>query len=178
MMLYRVLLAGLLLATASLADGVRDIVERSMSGLRTAASDEPYSRTIKRMYLGFDPSGHVKTGIAYREIDCFEIITGVVVVDKTPEGYVLREAFFPDVEKIKNEKDRKQVLAVLQKFKNVPFDPHAEKSAVDVLTGATRYGIQMSGYLNYMARHVALEMEQPPQWAKADGSRMPRDTDR
>jgi hypothetical protein len=168
MMPYRVLLAGLLLATACLADGVQDIVEKAMSGLRTAASEEPYSRTIKRMHLGFDQSGNVKTGLAFREIDCFEIITGVVVVDKTPEGYVLREAFFPDVDKIKNEKDRKQVLAVLQKFKKVPFDPYAEKSAVDVLTGATRYGIQMSGYLNYMARHVALEMEALPKWAKAD----------
>ncbi len=89
-----------------------------------------------------------------------------MIVDKTENGYVLREAIFPDIDKIKNAKDRKQIMSVLKQFKNVPFDPHAEKSAVDALSGATRYGIKTSGYLNYLARHVALAMETPPEWAR------------
>ena len=71
------------------------------------------------------------------------------------------------IDKIKNAKDRQQVLTVLAQFKDVPFDPHAEKSAVDGLSGATRYGIKTSGYLNYMARRIALEMEARPDWPAA-----------
>ena len=140
---------------------------KNASGLGLpAASDQPYSRTIDRMYIGLDASGEPKTGVAHREIESFKPITGVVVVDKTPEGFVLREALFPDIDRIRNPKDRQEVLTVLANFKGVPFDPHAEKSAVDTISGATRYGIKTTGYLNYMARRTALEMENPPDWAR------------
>ena len=145
---------------------IQTAVDQSLSGLKVSASEDPYSRTIQRLILGFDEKGAIKTGIAYREIESFKTITGIVVVDKTESGFVVREAFFPDIGKIKNAKDRNQVLTVLKQFKGVSFDPHAEKSAVDALSGATRYGIKTSGYLNYMARHVALQMETPPKWAK------------
>lgn len=141
-------------------------IDSALSGLDVVTSDAPYSRTIKRMYIGFDESGAPKTGVVYREIESFKPITGIVVVDKTENGYILREAFFADIGKIKNAKDRKQVLSVLAQFKGVSFNPHAEKSAVDALSGATRYGIKTSGYLNYMARHVALQMETLPKWTQ------------
>ncbi|WP_372796893.1 hypothetical protein [Pontiella sp.] len=160
------LLLALCAAASAAADDVQETVTRAMEGLRTAASPVPYSRTIKQLYIGFDNEGRPKTGVAFREIESFKTITGVVIVDKTENGYVLREAVFPDIGKIKNAKDRKQVNAVLQQFKQIPFDPHAEKSAVDTLSGATRYGIKTSGYLNYMARHVALQMESPPKWTE------------
>lgn len=152
--------------TSVFADKIQDTVSQALEGLRTTESHDPYSKTIKRVYIGFDEQGNPKTGVAFREIESFKTITGVVIVDKTENGYVLREAVFPDISNIKNAKDRKQVMTVLRQFQNVPFDPHAEKSAVDALSGATRYGIKTSGYLNYMARHVALQMESPPEWTK------------
>lgn len=157
--------AALLCLGSAFADPLQEVVEAELHGLKIVASDDPYSRTIKRMYMGWD-GNQPKIGLAYREIESFKPITGVVIVEKTDQGYVLKKALFPDINKIKNAKDRKQVQAVLNQFTNVPFDPHAEKSAVDGLSGATRYGIKTSGYLNYMARRIALEMENPAKWAK------------
>ena len=139
-----------------------------MTGLDVKASDDPYSRTIEKMFIGYDVQENPKIGIAYREIESFKPITGIVIVHKTPEGFVLHEALFPDIGKIRNAKDRKQVLSILKQFKGIPFDPHAEKSAVDGLTGATRYGIKTSGYLNYMARRIAIEMESKPNWPETE----------
>lgn len=162
----RTILALLLCASSLFADKVQELIDQELNGLTIATSADPYSRAIKRMYMGWDDHGLPKMGIAYREIESFKPITGVVIVEKTPNGYILKKALFPDINKIKNAKDRKQVQAVLKQFQNVPFDPHAEKSAVDGLTGATRYGLKTSGYLNYMARRIALEMENPTGWAK------------
>lgn len=159
--------AWLAVAASAAAGGIENVLGQAMAGLEVRASETPYSRTIDRMYLGYDPQGNPKVGLAHREIESFKPITGVVVVEKTDGGFVLREARFPDIDKIKDAKDRQQVLTVLEQFQNVPFDPHAEKSAVDGLSGATRYGIKTSGYLNYMARRIALEMESKPAWPAA-----------
>lgn len=165
-MLKRIATAFILMLGTALADSIQDTIDQALSGLEVAVSDAPYSRTIQRIFIGYDKQGNPRTAVAFREIESFKPITGVVVVDKTESGYVLREALFPDIDKIRNPKDRRQVLTVLEQFKNVPFDPLAEKSAVDTLSGATRYGIKTSGYLNYMARHLALQMENLPDWAR------------
>ncbi|MEE9368701.1 MAG: hypothetical protein V3V05_07525 [Pontiella sp.] len=167
-MRIRVFLIGLLLACISVAtaDKVQAVIDEALAGLEIVSSEDPYSRTLKRMYIGWDENGEAKVGVVYREIESYKPITGVVIVENTADGFVLHEAVFPDVNKIKNATDRKQVITVLKQFKNVPFDPHAEKSAVDSLSGATRYGMKTSGYLNYMARRVALEMENPSEWAQ------------
>ena len=163
-MMYRILIILLLMASVVRADPVKSAVDEALAGLRPTVSDEPYSRTIERMYIGLDGQGRPRIGVAYREIESFKPITGVVVVERTDAGFVLREALFPDITKIRNAEERRQVQSILAQFRNVPFDPHAEKSAVDGLTGATRYGLKTSGYLNYMARRVALEMENPSDW--------------
>jgi hypothetical protein len=167
-MIIRSFILALLLSSVAFAQDskIQAAVDQALTGLEVVDSADPYSRTIARMYIGFDKNGAPKTGVVYREIESYKTITGVVVVDKTTDGYMVREAFFPDIGKIKNAKDRKQVLTVLKQFKNISFDPHAEKSAVDSLSGATRYGIKTSGYLNYMARHVALQMETLPKWTQ------------
>ena len=167
-MIFKVLGIGLslMLACTVQADQVQSIIDQAMAGLTIKVSADPYSRVIEKMLIGYDSSGEVKIGIAYREIESFKPVTGIVVIHKTPTGFILHEALFPDIGKIKNAKDRKQVLAILSQFKNIPFDPHAERSAVDGLSGATRYGIKTSGYLNYMARRTALEMEAKPDWPK------------
>ncbi len=166
-MRFRVIISVLSAGCCALcADPVQDAVNSALAGLEVVESDAPYSRTIERVYIGWGSDGKPKVGVAYRQIESFKTITGVVIVHQTPEGFVLHKADFPDISNIKNAKDRQQVMTVLQQFKNVPFDPHAERSAVDGLTGATRYGIKTSGYLNYLARRVALEMETPSEWAK------------
>jgi hypothetical protein len=166
MMMFKALAIGLYLmfACSAHAGDMQDIIDQAMAHLTVKVSDDPYSRTIEKMLIGYDAQGAPKIGIAYREIESFKPVTGVVIVEKNQAGFVLRKAIFPDIGKIKNAKDRKQVLTVLKQFKDVPFDPHAEKSAVDGLSGATRYGIKTSGYLNYMARRTALEMESKPNW--------------
>jgi hypothetical protein len=167
-MLFKVCIIGFLLLSAfqSKAGQVQAVIDQALAGLDVVASHDPYSGTLKRMYIGWDENGKAKVGVVYREIESFTTITGVVIVHKTPQGFVLHEALFPDIEKIENDSDRKQILSVLKPFKNIPFDPHAEKSAVDGLSEATRHGIKTSGYLNYMARRVALEMETLPAWTR------------
>ncbi len=165
-MLFRVIIIGLLFVgiTGAHADKLQNAIDAALAGMEVVESDDPYSRTIERMYIGWDKNNEAKVGVVYRKIESFKTITGVVVVHKTDEGFILHEALFPDIAKIKKVKDRKQVISVLKQFKNIPFDPHAEKSAVDGLSGATRYGIKTSGYLNYMARRVAIELETMPDW--------------
>ncbi len=165
-MKLKVFTAGMLLLGASVAraNDVRSMVDQAMKGLEVKVSANPYSGAIERMFIGYDTDGNPKVGIALREIESFKPITGIVIVHKTAKGFVLHEAIFPDIGKIDGAKDRKQVLSLLKQFKEVPFDPHAEKSAVDGLTGATRHGSKTSGYLNYMARRIALEMEAMPDW--------------
>jgi hypothetical protein len=167
-MVFRALIIYLFLAGvfSVKAKDIQSVINDAMTGLEIKISYDPYSRTIERMLIGYDHSGEPKVGLAYREIESFKPITGVVIVRRTPSGFILHEALFPDIKKIRNAKERKQVLTILKQFKNIPFDPHAEKSAVDGLTGATRYGIKTSDYLNYMARRTALEMEAMPDWPK------------
>ena len=165
-MRFKAFTLGILLLGASeaRANDIQSLVDQAMKGLEVSVSADPYSRTIERMYIGYDATGEPRVGIAFREIESFKPITGIVIVHKTATGFILHEAVFPDIGKIRNAEDRKQVLAVLKMFKGVEFDPHAEKSAVDGLTGATRHGAKTSGYLNYMARRIALEMEARPNW--------------
>lgn len=167
-MLFKAIFIGLVLLGVSTAraDDVQTVINRAMAGLDVRVSDAPYSRTIEKMYIGYDAHGEPQIGIAHREIKSYKPITGVAIVHRTADGFVLQEALFPDIGKIRDPKERRLVLSVLDMFKNVPFDPHAEKSAVDGLTGATRYGLQASGYLNHMARKIALEMEAKPDWPK------------
>jgi hypothetical protein len=167
-MLFKVITIGFMLLGVfrSSADPVQAAIDRALAGLDVAVSADPYSSALKRMYIGWDGQGKAKVGVAYREIESFETITGIVIVHKTPEGFILHEVLFPDIGKIQNDKDRQQVLTVLKQFKNIPFDPHAEKSAVDGLSGATRHGLKTSGYLNYMARRIALDMENQPAWTR------------
>jgi hypothetical protein len=167
-MLKHILMITLLLPALTFGKdaNLQQTIDQALAGLTIVESEDPYSRVIKRIYIGYDENGEAKTGVAFRVIESFKTITGVVVVDKTDSGFILREAAFPDIGKIKNAKDRKQILAVLEQFQHIPFDPLAEKSAVDALSGATRYGIKTSGYLNYMARHVALQLANPPAWAQ------------
>ena len=146
------------------ADDIQTLILESMEGLTIKSSEDPYSRTIEKMLIGYDADGVARVGIAHRKIKSFKPITGVVIVHQSESGFVLHQAHFPDISKIKKAKDRQQVLGILKQFKNVPFDPHSEKSAVDGLTGATRYGIQTSGYLNHLARKTALEMTAAPDW--------------
>lgn len=169
-MIFKVFTIGVLLlgSSAVRADDVSSLIGQTMAGLEIKASGDPYSRVIEKMFIGYDAKGEPRVGLARREIESFKPITGIVIVHKTPDGFILHEAVFPDIGKIRNAKDRKQVLSILKQFKEVPFDPHAEKSAVDGLTGATRYGIKTSGYLNYMARRIALEMEANPDWPKTN----------
>ncbi len=152
--------------SASFGDKVEETVNAALAGLRVCVSEEPYSKSIQRMYLGFDEKGAIKSGAVCRKIHAIETITGVVIIDKTETGFVLREALFPDIGKISQAEKRGQILDLLKYFKNVPFDPHAEKSAVDTVSGASRHGHQTTGIFNYMARHLALQMETPPEWAK------------
>ena len=161
-MLFRTLAITLLITAGAVAkdNPIQAVIDQALEGFKVVASAKPYSQNIERIYLGLDQDGQPSIGIAFRKIESFKILSAVVIVEKTPKGYVLREVLFPDIGKIQNSKDRTQVLSILNRFKDVPFDPHAEKSAVDGLTGATRHMGKIGGYLNHMARRIAMEMEE------------------
>ena len=68
------------------------------------------------------------------------------------------KADFPDINKIKNGKNRRKVASILEPIKNITFIPDAKKRVVDLTSGATRYGAESLNYFNYLARRVALEI--------------------
>jgi len=160
----------LLFSLSALGDELQTVVDQTLTNLTVKVSKAPYSKAIKQMLIGCDAHGVPTVGIALRKMDVFEDLIGVVIVEKTSKGFVLREVRFMEMEKIKKLKERKQLLAALKPFKGVLFDPHAEKSAVNGLSGATRHNLKLAGYLNYMARTLALEMEANPQNWKTKGS--------
>lgn len=166
--MYRLvyIVLALLAAIGSYADDANDAIKAALKGMSQTSRKVPHSAAIEAMYLGYDAKGDIKVGIAVREIKTFKDITGIVIVHQTTEGFKIHEAQFPDLHKIRSAKDRQQVESILKMFKNKPFDPHVEKSAVDGLTGATKYGLRISGYFNYMARKTALEMKANPDWPK------------
>ena len=86
------------------------------------------------MQLGCDATGRPTRAIAYREIESFKPITGVVVVDITDDGFILRSASFPDILKIKNGKNRRQVESIIKPIKEIAFDPHSGKRAVNTVS--------------------------------------------
>lgn len=153
------------------AETVQSAIDKAMTGLTVSSSPEPYSKSIQRIYMGKDKNGRITTGIAYRKFDSFETITGLIIVDRTESGFIVRNVCFPDLVKIKNSKNRAKIQTITQYFKNIPFNPHAEKSAVDGLTGATGQSLKASGMLNYMARQLALQMETPPNWTHLPNTR-------
>jgi len=163
MLILVVLFAGLLSAQA---DDISTAIDQTLVKLDARVSKEPYSRVIKRMYIGYNEQGESETGIALREIESFASITAIVIVDQTADGFTLREVLIPDIKKMRKPDERKQVLKLLERFRNVPFDPYSEHSAVDTVSGATKYSIKMTSYLNYLARHTALEMQKKPDWPK------------
>lgn len=158
-----VLPAGIIVLSALAAD-LPSLIGERMNGLQVHVSPKPFSRTIERIYIGYDKTGEARTAIAMREIESYKPLTGVVIVEKAGEGYLLKEALFPDIGAIRNPKDRQEVNKLLRHFREVVFDPHAERSAVDVVSGATRYTAKTAGYFNYMARQAALQMELQPDW--------------
>ena len=161
------ILSGLILTTiltaAAPASEVTEFLENAFQHHQTLEPQAPFSDLIEFMQLGYDETGRATRAVAYREIESFKPITGVVVVDFTDEGFILRSASFPDILKIKNGKNRRQVESIIKPIKEISFDPHSGKRAVNTVSGATRYGAKALNYINYMARRAALELEKKNQ---------------
>ena len=49
-------------------------------------------------------------------------------------------------------------ISTKSKLKDISFDPDSGERAVDIVSGATRYGAESLNYFNYMARRVAIEI--------------------
>ena len=152
----------MLISTLSMAvqsAEVTDFIEENFRQHRLLEPQAPFSDLIEFMQLGCDSTGYAIRAIAYREIESFKPITGVVIVDITDDGFILRSASFPDIRKIKNGKNRRQVESIIKPIKEISFDPYNGKRAVNTVSGATRYGAKALNYINYMARRAALELE-------------------
>ena len=152
------MLTTVLIATAQPVE-VSDFIENTFKQHQILEPQTPFSDLIEFMQLGCDSTGRPTRAIAYREIESFKPITGVVVVDITDDGFILRSASFPDILKIKNGKNRRQVESIIKPIKEIAFNPHSGKRAVNTVSGATRYGAKALNYINYMARRAALELE-------------------
>tara|TARA_A100001015_G_scaffold291548_1_gene365863 strand:+ start:9742 stop:10257 length:516 start_codon:yes stop_codon:yes gene_type:complete len=148
-----------LFSVASAQPLVQETITKTLQDYRQLEPKQPFSDLIEFMQLGCNKEGEATIGIAYRQIESFKPITGVVIVERQPDGFLLRSATFPDIKKIKNGKNRRQVEAIVKPVQNIPFDPHSGKRAVNTVSSATRYGAKALNYFNYMARRVALEIE-------------------
>ena len=148
-----------LFSVASAQPLVQETITETLQDYRQLELKQPFSDLIEFMQLGCNEKGEATIGIAYRQIESFKPITGVVIDERQPDGFLLRSATFPDIKKIKNGKNRRQVEAIVKPVQNIPFDPHSGKRAVNTVSSATRYGAKALNYFNYMARRVALEIE-------------------
>ena len=119
----------------------------------------PYSSLIEHVQIGCDASGKPMIGIAARTIESFKPITGLVVVERTDEGFLLRKATFPDIARIKNGKNRRKVRALTQSLHQIPFQLTDETPPIDGMSSATRYSAKALHYFNYMARTLARELD-------------------
>ena len=138
---------------------VVELIKSAFHGYQIEEAKRPFSDLIEFMQIGYDESGLASRAIAYREIESFKPITGVVIVDIIDDGFILRSASFPDIRKIKNGKNRRQVESIIKPVKEIKFNPHSGKRAVNTVSGATRYGAKALNYINYMTRRAALELE-------------------
>lgn len=160
--LYGFILTTILTVAAQPAE-VTEFLEETFQHHQTLEPQAPFSDLIEFMQLGCDATGRATRAVAYREIESFKPITGVVVVDITDDGFILRSASFPDISKIKNGKNRRQVESIIKPIKEITFNPDSGKRAVNTVSGATRYGAKALNYINYMARRAALELEKKNQ---------------
>ena len=138
---------------------VVELIKEAFQGYQIEEAKIPFSDLIEFMQIGYDESGLASRAIACREIESFKPITGVVIVDIIDDGFILRSASFPDIRKIKNGKNRRQVESIIKPVKEIKFNPHSGKRAVNTVSGATRYGAKALNYINYMTRRAALELE-------------------
>jgi len=148
-----------LFSVATANPPVQAVITETLEDHRPLEPKEPFSDLIEFMQLGCNEKGEATIGIAYRQIESFKPVTGVVIVERRADGYLLRSATFPDIKKIKNGKNRRQVEAIIKPVQNIAFDPHSGKRAVNTVSSATRYGAKALNYFNFMARRVALEIE-------------------
>lgn len=141
------------------SDRISEYVKNEFKNSTPLKSHTPFSDLIEFLQLGTDNDGKANMGIAFRVIDSYKPITGIVIVEKKGDEFVLLKADFPDIDKIKNGKNRRKVASILKPLKNISFNPQNGGRAVDIVSGATRYGAESLNYFNYMARRVALEID-------------------
>ena len=61
-MLFRVFIIGFMLlgVSRSEAEQVQALIDQTLAGLDVVASDDPYSSTLRRMFIGWDENGKAK----------------------------------------------------------------------------------------------------------------------
>lgn len=140
------------------SDNIDEYVKSEFEHTIPLQSQSPFSKMIEFLQLSTNKDGEAVMGIAYRVIESYKPITGIVIVKKDADKFILLKADFPDIDKIKNGKNRRKVASILKPLKDISFDPDSGERAVDIVSGATRYGAESLNYFNYMARRVAIEI--------------------
>ena len=146
-------------AQSALPEEVEVQINAYMADYTPIPMPSPYSSLIEHVQIGCDASGKPMIGIAARTIESFKPITGLVVVERTDEGFLLIQATFPDIARIKNGKNRRKVQALTQSLHQIPFQLTDETPPIDGMSSATRYSAKALHYFNYMARTLARELD-------------------
>ena len=146
-------------ANAALPEEVDIQIKAYLAEYTPLPIQSPYSSLIEHVQLGCDTTGKPMIGIAVRTIESFKPITGLVVVERTDSGFLLRTATFPDIARIKNGKNRRKVQALTQSLHQLPFQLNDDTPPIDGMSSATRYSAKALHYFNYMARTLARELE-------------------
>tara|TARA_A100000164_G_C21880275_1_gene759884 strand:+ start:71 stop:568 length:498 start_codon:yes stop_codon:yes gene_type:complete len=147
-----------LITIPSYSNDINDYVKNEFRSTIPLQAQSPFSNMIEFLQLSTNENGEAVMGIAYRVIESYKPITGIVIVKKDVNKFVLLKADFPDINIIKNGKNRRKVASILKPLKDISFDPDSGERAVDIVSGATRYGAESLNYFNYMARRVAIEI--------------------
>ena len=148
----------ILISQNTYSESIEDYVALEFGDNIPIESTIPFSDLIECLKIATNKNGEAIMGIAYKKIQSYKLITGIVVVKKEKDAFILLKADFPDINKIKNGKNRRKVASILEPITNITFIPNAKKRVVDLTSGATRYGAESLNYFNYLLLPLETEL--------------------
>lgn len=129
----------------------------------------PYSSTAPYMALGYDKDEKPVKGAIVHSIKTYSKVTGILVVRKDGEKYIVDKAEIIDLEKIKDAKKRKKAEDALKHIQGqVIKDGKKKQKQIDAITGATRFANSIFTTFDKMAKSTLKEMEENPSWTKKE----------
>ncbi len=150
-------------------EAVKAAALKALEGAAQYGVKTPYSDAVEAVYLGYDAEGSITTGVALRKFKSYKRITAMLVARPDGKKCVLKEAGFPDIHLIKDEKKQETVRSVVKDMPGKTLrDEDGTVHPVDAVTGATRYTKQVFLTFDVMAKALMETMTAPPDWPRQE----------